>query len=574
MAAIRVTNVRARLVPKGLTAGAAALVALPLWISGPAAQASTTLTVCSHGCAYTQVSAAVAAAVDGDTLIVGPGFYAGGFTIAHSITVAGAGEGRTIIAGGGPVITVGVLNATTEPTVTLRGVTISGGHTSSFDGFTNQARGGGVLIPPSADDGLGATVTIADSAITGNVAAPTSNVDAGFSCGDADCRFALAGGGGIDSWGSLTVTGSLVNDNAAAGVASDANGGGIYVESGPLVVDHSQIIDNRAVPTEGIARFAAGGGINLDSFFSGGTALSLKVEDSAVSDNTASLVSNLPGFASGQPITILVNGAGIDIPNGAPATIEHSSINGNTDNATDTVGEAGAYDAAVSGGNSPLVMNDDVVAGNHSTTTTQTTADIGPQGVILEADGAGSLDHVAVVDNTTTVNTPNGFAQGLGAVLILGLDPSQPVVTLTNSVIAGNTDNAVSATGSASASGGGLTNSALLDLRNDQVSGNAARAVAPVGTAQGGGIFNGNTFTGPPVALTVDHSSVTFNTATGSSGVTRQGGGLFTAYPVTLSHSAIAHNQPDECYGCSAAVAKQSLQPLLLHNGRRRGSRA
>ena len=29
-----------------------------------------------------------------------------------------------------------------------------------------------------------------------------------------------------------------------------------------------------------------------------------------------------------------------------------------------------------------------------------------------------------------------------------------------------------------------------------------------------------------------------------------EGGGIFSAYPVTLNHSRIAHNVPDQCFGC------------------------
>jgi hypothetical protein len=87
-----------------------------------------------------------------------------------------------------------------------------------------------VWVPPSAGGAPGATLRITESVITGNRAAPTSSIDSGLSCGtDGDCPYAHAGGGGLDSWGKVTLDHSVVSDNQAAGpFTSDADGGGIY----------------------------------------------------------------------------------------------------------------------------------------------------------------------------------------------------------------------------------------------------------------------------------------------------------------------------------------------------------
>jgi hypothetical protein len=52
------------------------------------------------------------------------------------------------------------------------------------------------------------------------------------------------------------------------------------------------------------------------------------------------------------------------------------------------------------------------------------------------------------------------------------------------------------------------------------------------------------------VRLALVDSAVTHNTLTASPGITVQGGGLFTLFPVTLTSSVIAQNVPDQCYGC------------------------
>jgi len=67
-----------------------------------------------------------------------------------------------------------------------------------------------------------ATVTIRDSIITRNQVAPSATVHSGLPCGSA-CPFALAGGGGIDNWGRMTLTNTVVSNNRAGGpITSDA----------------------------------------------------------------------------------------------------------------------------------------------------------------------------------------------------------------------------------------------------------------------------------------------------------------------------------------------------------------
>src|SRR5438477_876855 len=173
--------------------------------TGGSAQAASTLTVCPSGCAFKQVATAVAAANNGDTISIAPGTYGGGFTIDVSVKLAGAGAGKTIINGGGPVITIGRIFAASEPAVSIDGVTITGGVTRSSPESVPctgredvWAAGGGVEVPPSTDFsggacndfGGGATVTISNSVITGNQVAPSDSV----SFGGPDLAWAFGGG--------------------------------------------------------------------------------------------------------------------------------------------------------------------------------------------------------------------------------------------------------------------------------------------------------------------------------------------------------------------------------------------
>ena len=195
---------------------AAAGVLAPAASAAPAANAQRTLTVCPNGCQFRQIAPAVAAAKSGDTIRVGPGTYAGGVTIGISVHLLGAGPGATIIRGGGSVLTIGAFGALREPAVSISGVTITGGVARSSPEsvpFTGKAgvwaAGGGIEIPPGAHHTAGATVTISDSVITGNYADPRATVPSGFTCPGhfpkGQCPFAPAWGGGIDTWGSLTL---------------------------------------------------------------------------------------------------------------------------------------------------------------------------------------------------------------------------------------------------------------------------------------------------------------------------------------------------------------------------------
>ena len=250
--------------------------ALPVLFARPALAAS--LCVASKPGCFATLQAAVNAARNGDTITIAPGTYAGGVTIDVSVTIAGAGAGSTVIRGGGPVLTIGTYGASAEPTVSISGVTITGGVARSSPEsmpFAGQdgviARGGGVEIPPNAGFTGGATVTIDNSVITGNLADPTHALPLGPPCpGGVSCPFAQAAGGGVDNWGTLTLVNTTVSNNrigsatGLAAVVSDADGGAIANELGALTVTNSTISGNQASATAPNGRFADSGGMFLD----------------------------------------------------------------------------------------------------------------------------------------------------------------------------------------------------------------------------------------------------------------------------------------------------------------------
>lgn len=81
------------------------------------------------------------------------------------------------------------------------------------------------------------------------------------------CPFAPGWGGGIDSWGILTLTHTAVTDNSVGaapglpGVASDADGGGIYSRQGSLTLTSAVVAGNDATAIIPDGRFAEGAAI-------------------------------------------------------------------------------------------------------------------------------------------------------------------------------------------------------------------------------------------------------------------------------------------------------------------------
>ena len=417
-----------------------------------------------------------------------------------------------------------------------------------------MALGGGIFIPPAGYFNTGATVTISNSVITGNVAAPAASVDAGFSCGSKDCRFAQAGGGGIDSWGILTLVATTVSNNASAGrFTSDAEGGGIYAQEGALSLDHSIVTRNRTIAVAPNGRTADGAGIRVDPE-NGTKTARLSVLNSVVSDNSSSLVNNTLPSSVGINFEMYATAGGIDTGDGDPTTVENTAIKANSASATDLDGEAFGENAAMALGCSPLVMGHTQMDDNRSVTAALTEADIGPGGSALQVSDGGTISNSTFDDNLSTATSPTGVADNSGGLAVFNYCGARArLTTLEDSVVSGNITESSSKTGSAKIEGTAVFNSSVLVMRDDKVTDNLEKAKGPTGAAQGGGIWN-SAFPGSigPVRLTLENTSVTHNVLEGSPGVSLRGGGIYTARPGSLrqSNTQIAFNRPDQCFGC------------------------
>jgi hypothetical protein len=548
---------------------AVALTAIVLAIAPAASGASAANVRCvGHPPCFATLQKAIDAAHDGGVILVEPGTYAGGVTIDKSVEVIGSGASRTIIKGGGPVLTIGKAFAQSEPKVTISKVKITGGRTTSsplskefVDKKNVIALGGGIALPPGkfikAQERFtaGATVKVIGSVISGNRVGPSATVPFGPPCPGGPCPFAYAGGGGIDNWGALTLERTDVSDNLAAGVASDATGGGIDSPQGNLDLrDSTLITDNRAIVGVPNGRYAEGGGIFTGGILSNDAPVAVRVRGGAINDNEASLTSKLPYFVGdgkGSTVDMNANGAGAHFGGGSSISIANTRINENKLSVDDPKGEPYAFDSALHiSENSKLDLRHSTIKGNLLRAKVGSSEHAGPSGAAIDIDGpsmgshAATVSHVRITGNTTLVTSEDGEAQAAPGAIY-----NADATRITHSVISGNRLTARSADGSASAFGAGVINEGRLVLQHDLIEDNHAIATGPDGFARGGGIWNGILFEEETPHLTLNHTRVIGNTLRASPGLPVKGGGLFTSFPVTLNHSQIAHNLPDQCAG-------------------------
>jgi hypothetical protein len=533
-----------------LAAFATAATAFLVATGSPAA---STLCVGGPHC-FATLQAAVNTAHDGDTISVGPGTFAGGVTIPISVDVIGAGAKRTTISGGGPVLTIGTINATSEPTVSIEGVTITGGLTTNspesqaFFGAPNVvALGGGVEVPPAANGGLGATVTITDSVISGNRAAPAATLPLGPPCpGNVNCPFARGGGGGINSWGALTLRNSVVSGNRVGGpVASDAEGAGIFGRRGPLTISDSVIEDNHATAVAPNGRFADTGGV-----FAQGS--SLTMDDTLVTDNSASLATAMPDTVETNANSGGVHIAGdddcVDPTQCVSGTIRDSVITGNSVTAANSAGSAVDFCGGICN-DGALTLRGSTLTGN-SVAATSPLADASGDSAGMGMGGPAAISDSRLVGNSVTVSAPNGTATAQAGGMSTG--DADLEVTIDDTVISGNQVSAASPGGQAVVFGAGLSNGGLLTAASTTVSRNSGTASGPAGSAHGGGIWNSSFGGAPPFGtLSLSDSVVSGNTLTAHGGITPLGGGLYTDGPVTLRDVHISGNEPGNCFGVS-----------------------
>lgn len=175
------------------------------------------LTVCSAGppgCQYASVADAVAASADGDVIIIGPGSFAGGFTITNRVDLVGAGAGSTQIVGDATGVTVAP-----GADVIIRQLTITG---ATATGLVNHG-----------------TLTVRRSTISGNDG------------------FGVAEAGGIRNTATLTLYGVTVSNNRGENAGALENHGSAVI-TGSTFADNQGSFDAGAIRNFGNVTFRDG----------------------------------------------------------------------------------------------------------------------------------------------------------------------------------------------------------------------------------------------------------------------------------------------------------------------------
>ncbi len=203
------------------------------------------------------------AAFVGDIISVQPGVYGQTLTISKSLTLAGAGAGRTVIAGAtrgaSNMPSLVTITGTTVSQVTLSGLTLQGNVTANNGGgllntgrpglettrlvnstVTNNSgiQGGGI-------DNAGGDLQVISSTISGNASILGGGITNSGSNTVTLLASTVAGnsantGGGVYNLSSVTVR--LVNSTVYSNTAG-RTGGGIYT-SGPLALTASTVYSN------------------------------------------------------------------------------------------------------------------------------------------------------------------------------------------------------------------------------------------------------------------------------------------------------------------------------------------
>ena len=191
--------------------------------------------VCTGGCRFNMVQAAITAANPGGTVTICAGTYVGDLFIDKSVTLRGAGDGAgagdTILQGSGTTSVVRIQTAGPD-TVSLERLRITGGVAS--------AGGGGIFNVGSLQLSLTAcTITGNATNIMGGGILHGSGILSLSACTISGNSANVAGG--IYGVGTMNLTNSMVIDNTVAN-----NAGGIF-NGGMLTLDASAVTDNRAI---------------------------------------------------------------------------------------------------------------------------------------------------------------------------------------------------------------------------------------------------------------------------------------------------------------------------------------
>jgi predicted outer membrane repeat protein len=413
---------------------------------------------------------------------------------------------------------------------TTNGIYNAGGSTSIADseisGVDSIYYGGAGIL------NVQGSVNISNSLIHNNVFGGIENFGTMTITGSSvSGNHNFTAGGGILSLGSLTITNSTIADNSVElGRGSPfANGGGIS-GGGPLTVTNCTIANNRAqdygggidctgtvtITSSTIVGNSANFGAGIDNQQGG----ALTVTNTTVSNNKAQ------GYGGGfyglsSSTTTITNstiadnyayddGGGIYLYQMAVLTVTDSTMAGNSANVGGGIENRGT-----------VTVTNCTIAGNSATSAGGgSDNDYGGSLTVNNSTIAGNSANMGGgIENREWVTVTNCTIAGNSANVGGGNDNDNGgTLTVTNSTMAGNSANV----------GGGIENRGTLNVTNCAIAGNSA-------TSAGGGIDNGGT-------LTVTNSTVAGNSAGNSVSSPGYGGGIVNIGALTITNSTITGN--------------------------------
>jgi len=354
---------------------------------------------------------ALADATDGDTIdltgITGTiTLTTGTLIVADNVTITGPGPSSLTIDGNNATSVIGIQ---ASKTVTISGLTVTGGSAASVGGGINNS--GDLTLDnmiisanQSADQGGGiysgsnTSLTIQNSEISGNTATSSGGgihftgtslnldhvlVDDNHATGPASAGGGVAinvgatvdmnyvtisnnssasTGGGLESFSALTMTDSTVNGNSTAGT-----GGGIKFTGSSITLTRVAINDNHSTGSTGTSY---GGGISI-----GTTTSSANFYDTSITNNSSN--DHGGGLASGSSLTFwgglvannsttgslnVGDGGGLYLAGSSKSySLYNVTVSGNTvDNTNNNAAGGGIYNLQT------LNMHSVTIAGNTS----------------------------------------------------------------------------------------------------------------------------------------------------------------------------------------------------------------
>ena len=473
----------------------------------------------------------LAQAHSGDTIVFTPGLQgtinltSGELQIGKSITITGPGAGRLAISGDQASRDFEVLPGAE---VSISGLTITGG-VGSVEPPSETYLGSPFLVGGGIFVQRGASLRLVDATVTGNAAGPNGSF--GY-------------GGGIDSQGTLSLTGDTIANNTDNSPPGEHRGGGgicsgDFADEGSLTVTGSTIANNYGGGIFNLGTMTMEGGMVANNVAGGG----IFEDGGSVSLTGVTVTGNIGNSKTGDGLDAFGEGGGINNTFGA-LTVNECVFSGNVANIASAKYVTG-YGGAIYSKFGPATITDSVFTKN--ITNTGSGLGVGSSvrvsgGAILDWDGGSGMTIEGCIFRNNIANA--GPANGSGGSIygFGGAIESQSNLAISGATFVGNVANSACASGAIYADGGAIQASAgSLNLVGAILANNAANTGSTPGLidASGGAIdyenFPGLTLTDCTILGNI------VNTGGGAAALYASGGGV-SILDGTILDSVVAAN--------------------------------